>query len=1670
MSTRSAPDPLFAGGGELGRAMAERDWSATPLGPPEAWPAELRSVVRIVLTSRFSMWMAWGPDLTMFYNDAYRRDTLRTKHPWALGRPAREVWAEIWHDIGPRISSVLETGESTWDEALLLFLERSGYPEESYHTFSYSPLADADGTVTGMLCVVSEDTERVIGERRLRVLSELGDVSAVTAPTPERACAAAVDVLARSRTDVPFSSVHLLDEGGRTVRRVAQHGLADGSGPVVVDRDESPGDPLWSVLDGGGARVLDGLAGDLAGRLTPSGHPGGERVPDQAVLMPLPGGGGGDPIGVVVAGVSPFRALDAEYRRFLDLVAGGVATAVADARAFQAQARRADELAELDRAKTEFFTGVSHELRTPLTLISGPAEDALADEDAPLAPAQRERVELIRRNSGRLRRLVDSLLEFSRLESGRAVPQRAPVDLAALTRGIVESFAPAVVRAGLELVVDCPPLPAAVSVDAEMWEKIVLNLLSNAVKYTLDGGIRVELTGGGSGVRLTVSDTGIGVPESDRALLFQRFHRVAGAEGRSHEGSGIGLALVAELTALHGGDVAVDGAPGGGTAFTVALPPDALTDAAAAPPRISAAARMYRDEALQWSSDPGEGDEAVPLQGAGSTAGATVLVAEDNADLRHFLVGLLEPHYTVLVCADGAAALQTARTRRPDLVLTDVMMPGLDGFALLAALRSHPATSTTPVVVLSARAGEEAAIEGLAAGADDYLVKPFSSADLLARVRSNLELARVRNHESAWRTALVNALQDGLFVLSADGTVVETNQSFHTIMGHGAEDLPYAVPHPWWPTDGDDPADVAIVREAFDTMVRDGRGRFLLPMRHSDGHRIQADVWVESVLDRDGSSRLFVGTVRDVTQQQRLAARDRLLADAGRLLAQPGPLPERLQELVRAAVPVLGGLVAVLLTGADGRQSVVASHHRRPGRAARTRDLEDLAPDRLPAEHAQRYAAGAAFVGPAVVRPPAAEGTGHEDIGYADTGYADTSEALVVPLTAADRGVGTLVVCDSGRSPDPTDIGTAEELGRRIALTVEARRLADRERRLHELTAALAAAGTVAVAARVLVSGIAGLTGADFVAALVHRPDTGLEVVHRTGRSWRLDELSGHGRVGDLPLVTEAVRTGRAGWAKEDGWAHAALPLAVGNRVSGVLVVSFPGPRAFDDDEQAFLRTLAGEAALAFERAALADARRDLADTLQHSLLPPALPAHERLQLAARYLPAASGSRTGGDWYDVLALDGDADGDRVAIVVGDVVGQGPGAAAVMGQLRSALSAYLLRTSSPAEALTWLDRWSHRVRGARASTVICVVVDTRTGTLQWARAGHPPPLLIDADGGTRFLTGASGTVLGVRGAPPFVEGSARLAVGDTVLLYTDGLVERRGELVDDGFDRLAEACRGGGPLDRLVPAVLHAALDDAGPPDDIALVAARLRPGPLVGERLAVPGTLSVVRREVSAWSRSSGLGEDQLDDLQLAVGEAVANSVEHAYAGGEPGTVRYRLAAAEDGAVRAEIDDDGRWRPPGDPGFRGRGLVVINGLGRGLTVEHDEGPGTRVRFTLPPDPPPTRGTDRRPPAVEPSPHAQLDLSGGALRVAGELDLATVPDLREALLAALRALPDGPVVLDLTGVTYLASAGVSLLAEVVGLLPDRLSLRAGPDGPVGRVLRLTGLDRYRVSPA
>jgi PAS domain S-box-containing protein len=734
--------------GQVGRDLLAVDWRATPLGAIESWPRSLASIVRVVVSSRFSMWMAWGPELTFFCNDAYRRDTLGKKYPWALGRPAREVWAEIWPDIGPRIETVLRTGAATWDESLLLFLERSGYAEETYHTFSYSPLADDSGAIAGLLCVVSEDTERVIADRRMATLRDLGSEPASGRDDRDYLRAASRHLEASNRS-LPFTLVYLFDDHGDGVELACSTGIAAGHRAAPSRIEPANESACWPVAELARGRSV--VLNDIDRRFP--GLPAGawEEPPTTAVLLPLRQPvQRARPYGFLVVGVNRYRPLDDAYRSFLVLVAAQLASGIAGARAYEAERRRAEELAELDRAKTAFFTNVSHELRTPLTLLLGPAEDALADEALP--EPQRGRMEMIARNGARLLKLVNTLLDFSRLESGRARAAFEQVDLAEYTATLASMFESAVERAGLQFEVDCPPLPEPVYVDREMWAKIVLNLLSNALKFTFSGTIAVRMRSADAAARLEVSDTGIGIEPAEQARLFERFHRVQGARGRTHEGSGVGLALVAELAELHGGHPRVSSEPGVGSTFTVEvpfgsahLPGEQLVDETPHIP-IEREVAGFLAEASRWLlPSRAEGDGAGPSVADQQRDGRPrVLVADDNADMREYVATLLAETYSVQTAPDGEAALELARADPPDLILTDVMMPRLDGFGLLAALQADPATLHIPVVMLSARAGEEGVIEGLEAGADDYLIKPFSGRELLARVRANLELERAR--------------------------------------------------------------------------------------------------------------------------------------------------------------------------------------------------------------------------------------------------------------------------------------------------------------------------------------------------------------------------------------------------------------------------------------------------------------------------------------------------------------------------------------------------------------------------------------------------------------------------------------------------------------------------------------------------------------------------------------------------------------------------------------------------------------------------------------------------------------------------------------------------------------------------------------------------------------
>jgi signal transduction histidine kinase/DNA-binding response OmpR family regulator len=1096
---------------------------------------------------------------------------------------------------------------------MLLFLERNGYLEETYHTFSYSPLTDDQARTVGMLCVVNEVTDQVIGERRMSLLIELG--SGLTKAESESDVLAAVDGrLSGAPGTFPFTLLYLFDDDLASARLACSPGIKGAhpiAPPVIEIADETATWPV-ATLAKGETVVID----DMAQRFPSVPYGGLEKPPTQALGIPLFQRGQADPNGFLVFGLNPYLPLDAGYTGFLDLIAGQIAASITRAQAFEFERMRTAELAELDRAKTAFFTNISHEVRTPLTLLLGPATDALADERSPLPDRQRARMEVIHRNASRLLKLVNVLLDFSRLEEGQADPKFEALDLGRFTADIASMFSSAIERAGLTLTVDCAPSDDLVFVDPDMWTNIVSNLLSNALKATFTGTIKIRLSTADDEALLEVSDTGIGIEPKEVDRLFERFHRVTGARSRSHEGSGIGLALTAELVHLHGGTIVAESVPGQGTRFSVWVPlgtahlpaEQVIQTRRGEMPDAARETNGFLVESSRWLDSEARSRSSQPIPTASGPSDIPddrlrVLVVDDNLDMREYVVGLLADHYAVDTAPDGTVALEMSRASPPDLVLTDVMTPGLDGFGLLAALRSDPATMHVPVVMLSARAGEEATIEGLEAGADDYLTKPFTGRELLARIRSNLELDRVRRLAAE---------------LEKQRTLLDQAQRMAQV-GSWEFDLP--------------------------TETLAGSDEFF--------RQIQLD-------------------------------------------------PEGLQR--------------------NGIARIVRRVH--PG------DIEQI-------------------------------------------------DAAIA--AAADGEV--------------------------INFEVRMRTLEGQVRTYHT------------------------------VGELVRDAE---------GQPIRLR--------GSIQDITDRI-----------------------------------------DAEQAADRAAAEREAAARESL--------IAEELQRSLLPERTFTPQQLRVATHYQAGVDDARVGGDWYDVIELDR----GRTALVVGDVMGRGVRAAAVMGQLRATIRAYAQLDLSPARVLEYLDATIREISEEKIATCVYAVFDPEDRSLVYANAGHLPPLVRSPRGPTRHLRGTFGPPLGT-GPHELIETRLALAAGDLLVLYTDGLVEQRGNDIEDGIRDLEAALDGNNSSVEDLPLAIVETLLPHGSDDDVAVLVAEVPsesphmgfvalPVPPVAE--AVAGVRGFARDVLTSWD----VPDQLVSDLILVVSELVTNAILHS----QP-PIELRLSRTSDRIVIAVHD------------------------------------------------------------------------------------------------------------------------------------------------------------------
>jgi PAS domain S-box-containing protein len=754
-SDKKLIESVFAGSGEMATRMRELDWSTTPLGPVEQWPQALRTCVRLMLSSNYPMTIMWGPDLAYLYNDA-NVPVVETKHPWALGRRCREVYPEAWDFVGPLFDRVMTKGEASGTLADQLFvMHRKDYLEECYFAFSFSPVPDDSGRAGGVLTIVLETTERVLEDRRRHLLSDLAS-RAAGARTEKDVWHVSVETLGENRLSLPFAFLYEYRPSEHRAYLVGASVETDEAlhPPVINCRGEN----LWRINP---ALAKEGVLVELGGCASGVPVPNWPDTPKEACVVPIRLGEYGEALGFLVAGIHPGRAFDDAYRQFMYRITEQITIGLASARAYEQERQRAEALAELDRAKTAFFSNVSHEFRTPLTLMLGPLEEVQKEASERLSPERQELLVTVHRNGLRLLKLVNTLLDFSRMEAGRVQASYQPTDLATFTTEIASAFDSAMQNAGLRFSVECWPFEEPVYVDRDMWEKIVLNLLSNAYKFTFAGEVALTLKPLDGAVELQVRDTGVGIPEEHREQVFERFHRIESTQARTFEGTGIGLALVQELVKLHGGTVRVESAVGAGSTFTVTIPRGKEHLSAR---RIQAVqtlasstirAEAYVEEARRWSGDESNvavngamlGKQAPPSPSFEPSPDAKrelIVLADDNADMRQYLTRLLNERYEVHATVDGLQALDATRKLRPALVLADVMMPQLDGFGLLRAIREDSSLASTPVILVSARAGEESRVEGLEADADDYLIKPFAARELLARVAAHVKMSKLR--------------------------------------------------------------------------------------------------------------------------------------------------------------------------------------------------------------------------------------------------------------------------------------------------------------------------------------------------------------------------------------------------------------------------------------------------------------------------------------------------------------------------------------------------------------------------------------------------------------------------------------------------------------------------------------------------------------------------------------------------------------------------------------------------------------------------------------------------------------------------------------------------------------------------------------------------------------
>jgi signal transduction histidine kinase len=682
----------LVGGGEMRTLVRALDWEATPVGSRERWPDRLRTAVDMCLSSNLPVCLSWGSELVCIYNDAYRPMLGTTKHPQALGRPARHVWPEIWHIRGPRLEAVLRTGQGTSGDDVMYLLDRNGYLEEAFFTFSDNAIRDENSRVSGVLTVTMETTRRVLTERRLRVSRDLAERTA-SARSDVDACREAAAVLEGNPADIPFALMYLSAWNGRQASLVASCGAAP-AGPSVVELDRESD----SLIAGAVARVAQGGGAEVIADLRGLSEDRAPATPQSALVMPMPGPGA-QPCGFVAAGISARRALDDPYRDFLRMVTDQIGVAVSNARA--------------SRLKDELIATLSHEFRGPLQTVTSAVH--VLKVEAPGRPWMEPALTAIERAVRSQVRLVDDLLDGSRLLLREPQLSLQLIDARPIAQSLVDAVRDTArpKRLRVELI---PGDATVVLADPDRLQQMLWNLLSNAVKFTDGGGaITVTMDRFDAEVRVSVSDTGRGMSAQFLPHVFERFAQEPQPHRTPRDGLGLGLSIVQQLAELHGGKVhATSAGPGAGATFTLSLPVPALCDTAIPEERSRSPHGVYH-----------------------RLAGLRVLVVDDDPRARDLIQAVLErAGATVVAAASVAEALQNLASWPPDVMVCDLVFPGEDGFALPTHMRALGAAGgrRVPAVALTAFLAEHE--HALAAGFDAWLSKPAAPDELIALLTS----------------------------------------------------------------------------------------------------------------------------------------------------------------------------------------------------------------------------------------------------------------------------------------------------------------------------------------------------------------------------------------------------------------------------------------------------------------------------------------------------------------------------------------------------------------------------------------------------------------------------------------------------------------------------------------------------------------------------------------------------------------------------------------------------------------------------------------------------------------------------------------------------------------------------------------------------------------------